>query len=135
MRCAKRGTARRYISYSQKVSHWWVRGHTCLSDLRHTSLEELCCAEAHAKLAQPFGIRDGGAIGAQVQFSLQVQRQQFRALGFNHRDILLDNLVLKAAYLLVAEIPVVHSHVHPDDRSALRGGGDGKDHSELRIAG
>src|SRR5579875_1836650 len=40
----------------------------------------LCRAKCNTELAQPFTVGNGGAVGAQMRFGLQVEGQQFGAL-------------------------------------------------------
>jgi len=65
-----------------------------------------------------------------MEFSLEIQGKQFGTLRFDNRDILFDDLILKAADLFVAEISVVHRYVHPDGGFTLTYSRDREDHGK-----
>src|SRR5262245_63521689 len=91
-----------------------------------------CRAEAEAELAQPCAIGDGGAVRAQMQFRLEVERQQLRALRLDDGDILPGDLVLEGAYLLVGLVTIVQPDIGPCDRDVWRDRCDGEIHGEAR---
>src|ERR1700760_4264102 len=72
------------------------------------------CSIAEANVAQPFSVGNGHAVGAKVQLSLQVKRQQLRPLRLDDRFILRGNPVLEVDKGIVGHIVgVIDGHEHP----------------------
>ena len=65
------------------------------SDSARPACPRLRRARPHPKLAEPSTIGDRGSVAAQVQLSLQVQRQHLGTLGLEDRAILSEDAVLK----------------------------------------
>src|SRR5260370_27577428 len=68
-------------------------------------------ARPYPKIAEPATIGDRGSVAAQVQLSLQIQRQHLGTLGLEDWAILSEDAVLELDHSRPRLI--VHSHPHP----------------------
>jgi hypothetical protein len=71
--------------------------------------------ESETQLVPPLAVGNGRPVATQVQFGLEVQRQEFRPLRWYNGAILGKNGILPGKEVLLWQImAVIHGYPHPD---------------------